>query len=245
MKKDLIVPENKIVESNKYLLTPEELIAKGIESNIPVETMKELLAMRKELKAEYAKEEFDKAMAKFQAKCPIIKKNTAGAKTEKGMTVYKYATLDDIVKQTKELISECGFSYAIKIEKAEVGLKAICIVKHAAGHSEQSEMEVPLTTKTNVMSQPQVYAATSTFAKRYAFVNAFGIMTGDEDNDIVEKQKKITKMPMVKDVMEKIKTLKTQEKLDESKEWVDKANYTDMQKNILYRAIEEQEKLCI
>ena len=30
--------------------------------------------MRRELKAEYAKEEFDSAMSRFQADCPIIEK---------------------------------------------------------------------------------------------------------------------------------------------------------------------------
>lgn len=50
-------------------------------------------------------------------------------------------------------------------------------------------MEVPLGNKTQVMSDTQLYAAASTFAKRYAFCNAFGIMTGDEDNEVTLKQK--------------------------------------------------------
>ena len=33
------------------------------------------------------------------------------------------------------------------------------------------------------MSAPQVVAAAITFGTRYAFKNAFGIMTGDDDND--------------------------------------------------------------
>jgi methylthioribose-1-phosphate isomerase len=33
-----------------------------------------------------------------------------------------------------------------------------------------------------------VVAAASTFSKRYAFCNAFGIMTGDEDNEQVLKE---------------------------------------------------------
>ena len=52
----------------------EALIAKAIDKNVPVETMERLLAMRRELKAEWAKEEFDKAMSAFQSDCPIIKK---------------------------------------------------------------------------------------------------------------------------------------------------------------------------
>src|SRR5262249_52436437 len=34
-----------------------------------------------------------------------------------------------------------------------------------------------------IMSQTQVVAAALTFAKRYAFCNAFGILTGNEDTD--------------------------------------------------------------
>ena len=52
----------------------EMLIAKAIDKNVPVETMERLLAMRRELKAEWAKAEFDKAMSVFQSDCPIIKK---------------------------------------------------------------------------------------------------------------------------------------------------------------------------
>ena len=43
----------------------EALIAKAIEKNVPVETMERLLVMRRELRAERAKEAFDKAMSAF------------------------------------------------------------------------------------------------------------------------------------------------------------------------------------
>ena len=52
----------------------ESLIAKAIDKNVSVETMERLLIMRRELKAEWAQTEFDKAMAAFQSECPIIKK---------------------------------------------------------------------------------------------------------------------------------------------------------------------------
>ena len=133
--------------------------------------------MRKELKAEFAKEQFDEAMAKLQSEMPIIeKKKDVDNK-------YKYATIDSIVSQTREFISKNGFSYITKLEFTTTNVKAICIVKHVAGHSESSEMDVPLVTKTNIMSGAQQTAATATFAKRYAFLNAFGIMTGDEDKE--------------------------------------------------------------
>lgn len=164
-------------------MSVEFLIGQAIDKGVPVETMERLLAMRKELKAEYAKEEYDKAMAQFQAECPIIKKTKAGGKTNNGEVAYKYAPLESIVEQTKEAISRNGFSYMVRSETKETGVKAIVIVKHKAGHSEPTDVEVPLGAKTGVMSAPQVTASALTFAKRYAFCNAFGILTGDEDND--------------------------------------------------------------
>ena len=182
----------KIVISEAPAMTPYQeqqvsvnnMIMQAIEKGVPVETMERVLNMRAQLKAEYAKEKFDEAMSKFQAECPVIKK-TKSVPTKSGRIAYSYAPLEQIIGQVKSLLAENGLSYMIKTEVKESGVKSTCIVKHSAGHSETSEMEVPLGNKTDVMSNSQVTAAASTFSKRYAFVNAFGIMTGDDDNESI------------------------------------------------------------
>lgn len=166
----------------------ESIILRAIDKGTPVETMERILAMRRDLKAEAAKEAFDDAMAAFQAECPIIKKDKKGGETKSGKTAYMYAPLDLIVAQVREPIKRHGFSYMIKTkvgknESGEKVVKSTCAVKHRMGHSEESSLEVPIGQGTNIMSPAQVVAAASTFSKRYAFINAFGIMTGDEDND--------------------------------------------------------------
>jgi hypothetical protein len=161
----------------------EALIALAIEKNVSVDTMERLLAMRRELKAERAKEEFDKSMSAFQADCPIIKK-TKGVYTDSGDLAFKYAPLEAIVEQVKEFLSKNGFSYSVDQPEAKAGyIKVALTVKHTFGHSEVTSVELPLGNKTRLMSQTQVEAAALTFAKRYAFCNAFGILTGDEDTD--------------------------------------------------------------
>jgi hypothetical protein len=161
----------------------EALIAKAIDKKVPVETMERLLMMRRELKAEWAKSEFDKAMAAFQAECPIIKK-TKSVKTDTGEVAYKYAPLESIVDQVKDILSKHGFSYGVDQPGAKQGyIKVAFTAKHTSGHSEVTCVELPLGNKTRIMSQTQVEAAALTFAKRYAFCNAFGILTGDEDTD--------------------------------------------------------------
>ena len=161
----------------------EALIAKAIDKKVPVETMERLLIMRRELKAEWAQTEFDKAMAAFQSECPIIKK-TKGVRTDSEEIAYKYAPLESIVEQVKGILTKYGFSYSVDQPVAKQGyVKAAVTVKHTAGHSEVTCVELPLGNKTGIMSQTQVEAAALTFAKRYAFCNAFGILTGDDDTD--------------------------------------------------------------
>lgn len=160
----------------------EAILSQAIDKGTPVETMERLLAMRRELKAEAAKEAYDRAMAAFQAECPTIEK-TKAVKTRDGQLAYKYAPIESIVKQVAPYLQKHGFSYSTGMELKESGVKVTVRTTHELGHSEESSMEVPLGNKTAVMSDTQVTAAAQTFAKRYAFCNAFGILTGDEDND--------------------------------------------------------------
>ncbi len=157
----------------------EVLIARAIDNNTPVESLERLLAMRRELRQEKAKEEFDLAMSRFQAKCPIISKaSVAGS----GGYSYKYASLDHIVSQVRELLANEGFSYTFDTRKTDHSLITICHIKHTAGHSEDSQFEIAIDTGAR-MNISQKDGAASSYGKRYAFCNAFGILTGDEDTD--------------------------------------------------------------
>lgn len=181
---------NKPIEAEASLVTrepgntalamrdPESIVRFALEQKADVGTMERILAMRRELRAEQAKELFDAAMAAFQAECPIIIKSKAGAKG-----AYNYAPLDHIVAQTKALIQKHGFSFHVNSEVDNGWVKAICTIKHNAGHAEETTFKVPIDTRATMMNAPQQYAGAMTFSKRYAFCNAFGILTADEDLD--------------------------------------------------------------
>lgn len=159
----------------------DQLISQAIEKGVDVGTMERLLAMRKELRAEFAEEQYNRAMAKFQSECPVIEKRKQAKDGEK--LLYKYAPLDDIVEQTRDIIANNGFSYSWDTEENESTITVFCIVTHTNGHSKRSRFNIPSKGGTSIMSGPQKAAAALTFGKRYAFCNAFGIMTGDEDVD--------------------------------------------------------------
>lgn len=183
-----------MVQKPQQELSIEAVIQSAIANKTSVDVMERLLAMRTQLKQERAKEAYNESMAAFQAECPTIVK-TKEVYTNGRQLAYKYAPIESIVSQVKDLLQKHGFSYSTGMELLEGGVKVKLRVTHSEGHSEEFNMEVPFGTKTSVMSQTQVAAAATTFAKRYAFCNAFGILTGDEDTDAKAEDAQKDRMP--------------------------------------------------
>ena len=200
--------ENEIVVLKKGDETNEvgSFITLAIEKGLPVETMEKLFALREKAKAEIAKEGFTRAMADFQNDCPIIEKKKIVTGKD-GSLRYKYAPLDSIVEQVKKPLSNNGLSY--KFDTVDLGafLNVICVVTHILGHSQVSEFRIPVGVE-SYMTDAQKYGARVTFAKRYAFCNALGILTGDEDTDDAEDAGKLSL-----EIIQKICDVKTLEEL--------------------------------
>ncbi len=221
----------------------EALISQAIEKGVDVGTMERLLAMRRELQKEFAKKEFDKAMAAFQADCPTIKK-TREVKTRSGVVAYRYAPIESIVFQIKDMLKRHGFSYTTQQQLMEAGVKITVKVTHEAGHSEENSMEVPFGSKTDIMSQSQVAAAATTFAKRYAFCNAFGILTGDEDNDARPMEEAPAETPAENKFKTALRMVRESKNLDALVEYREKLkgskSFTAAQKKELSAALHDR-----
>lgn len=178
----VVVPEKK--ETSLASVDAGALIQRAIDKGLPLEQMERLLAMRRELKTEWAREQFFKALSKFQQECPVIKKSAAVDFEGRngGRVKYNYAPLDEIVFQVKDLLEKHGFSYTIKpIQTADL-VTSVCEAHHVDGHTETTPFSVPVDHGAKMNSAQQV-ASAMTYSKRYAFCNAFGIMTGDADDD--------------------------------------------------------------
>lgn len=158
--------------------SPMQLLSMAVQRGADVGTLERLADLAERFDKKKAKSEFDTAMAAFQADCPVILKTVNGAQK-----AYRYAPLDHIVTQVKELLKQHGFSFTLSSVCGKDTVKAIIFVKHRGGHFESSEFEVPVDTKNPMMTAPQRFGGALTFAKRYALCNAFGILTADEDND--------------------------------------------------------------
>lgn len=198
-KNEVSVIETKVPDNSV-----DTFISQAIAQSLPVETMEKLFALREKVKAEAAKEAYVSAMAKFQADCPVIKKEK-NVLDKTGKLRYKYAQLDKIVEQVKKPLGNNDLFYSFKEEKDKEFATAICIITHKLGHSEPSSFKIPIGTE-DYMNDAQKYGARMTFAKRYAFCNALGILTSDEDTDANTEKEKGPKSPKSK-IMFALKTL--------------------------------------
>ena len=118
------VKEVQITPKNSQGISIENLLQQAVTNKVPVATVERIIAMRGQLKAEWAKEQFDIAMAAFQSECPPITK-TKVVKTNSGTVAYKYAPIDSIIIQVKPIIEKHGFSYSSNMEIIENGTTKI------------------------------------------------------------------------------------------------------------------------
>jgi hypothetical protein len=164
----------------------EGMIVRAIDKGISVDGLERLLAMRDRIKAEQARSTFYDALGAFQSECPIIPKTKTVEfqGRQGGTTSYRYAPLEVIVKVVAPLLYRHGLTYRFdtRFEESPPAQVVTCIVNHADGHSESSEFRSPVDAGAR-MTVMQQSASALTYAKRYAFTNALGILTGDEDND--------------------------------------------------------------
>src|SRR5215471_4894839 len=179
----VVVPPQ--LEGQPVLATDAQaLIAKAIEHQVPVDTMERLLALRDRLRAEQAREAFFAALGKFQSECPIIvKSNLVNVQSQSGGRYsYQFAPLDKIVSTVRPILAKHGLSYTFDSADTEGAKTTICRLHHVGGHSEASSFTAPIDA-TARMSSTHKSASAHTYAKRYAFCNALGILTGEEDDD--------------------------------------------------------------
>ncbi len=179
--------ENKLTVGKSEDMNPMTLMEKAMGQNLSPETMGKFMDLYDRWELKKGKKAYDTAMSALQKEMPIIAKEK-GVKNKDGSSRYKYAPLEQIVKQVSPIIAKNGFSYSVDAtttmnnEGKVIGLVATVKITHEEGHSQDSSFFAPLDPDA-FMSASQKFGSALTYAKRYAFCNAFGILTADPDTD--------------------------------------------------------------
>jgi len=152
------------------------LISQAMQAGQDPAYLRELLAVRRDWEADEARKAFNKAIAEFQRRAPIIEK--ADKAYDK-----QYARMDRIWRETRPLVTELGLSVTFQICELKDGM---CHVegqlRHRDGHGERIVQDIPLPELIKGQNHAQQMGSASTYAKRYALCAALGIVTGDDDD---------------------------------------------------------------
>jgi hypothetical protein len=156
-----------------------------------VESLEKLVALSERVQDRNAAREFGDAKARFQETCPPIRKTSTASVTSKrtgSSYKYAYAELDEIARTVGPHLHVLGLSYSwdSKVEGGKIAVT--CTLRHLNGHSERASFECPVDGNDS-MSDPQKYASTLTFARRYSLIQVLGLTTCDPDDDARKKPK--------------------------------------------------------
>jgi len=157
----------------------QSLLLSAIKNKSTSEVLDSLISLSERIKRRAAKKELFADLLIFQNECPIIKKNTNDGKGK-----YKYAPLEYIVSQVKDLLKKYHFSYSFKSVVNGNLVTATCYAHHKDGYSISSRCTIPAEFEN--MNKPQKFGSALSYAKRYAFCSVFGIIVGGEDDDAAD-----------------------------------------------------------
>ena len=165
------------------------LIEMAITSGADIDKLEKLMALQERYDAKNAKAAYLSAVSLFQANCPKIKKLKKGHNS-------KYAPLEDIIEQVKDVLFKSGLSYSFSQTQDAQQITVSCHLSHVDGHTET----VSLTSdhdKSGGKSPIQALASAVSYLRRYTFTGVTGIVPSDEDSDgRIEMAKEVVQSDM-------------------------------------------------
>jgi hypothetical protein len=167
----------------------ESILHHAVTSGASADTMKEIVALCRSVRADKAKEAFSRAKSEFKATCPPIPRRTPNAQFKKtlrdGTQVPRlYASLEDIASTIDRPLAACGLSYRWgDSELVDGKIRLACIVAHLDGHEESASVLMDTTSAPGSAGPQQKSAIIETYAMRYSLIKVLGLTTADEDAD--------------------------------------------------------------
>lgn len=165
-------------------LTPMKMAFQLIQAGADLGSVKEMLAMSRELALEQARRAFDNALSAAKAEIPPILKNRHVDFTGKTgiRTNYKHEDMGEIARTVDPILAKHGLSYRFRTELESSGaVKVTCIVAHREGHAEENALTAGRDESGN-KNNIQAVGSTITYLQRYTLKAALGLAASNDDD---------------------------------------------------------------
>lgn len=157
------------------------LIVVAVQRGDSIEVLNRLFDLQQRMQVESARQQFNRAFARFKGEAvAVIRNKLIGDGPLKGK---KHAELIDVLEQATPALSKWGLSLAFRIASDERDwIKVACVVRHEAGHSEETEFGGPIDTGPG-RNAIQARKSSVTYLERITALLALGLAEQDADDD--------------------------------------------------------------
>jgi hypothetical protein len=160
---------------------PRNMIAVAIERGMDAGTLKELMALEREWRADQAKHAYDEAFAAFKAEAISVVRNKVV--TDGPLKGKSYAELFAVVDAVTPALSRHGLSASWKVTKDEKDwIEVTCYLRHVQGHTESASFSGPPDSG-GAKNPIQARASAKTYLERYTLLAVTGLAAKDQDRD--------------------------------------------------------------
>lgn len=168
-----------MAEANPVGVMLQTVITQGVTAD-NVAAIKDMVGLYERMQDRDAEKQFAAAFVKLQGDMPQITATKAVPGND-GSIRYFFAPFEEIMAKMRPHLLANGFTVSFSQEVDERRVTEICTVTHIGGHSRSNKFSARISAPPKC-SEAQADGATATYAKRFAFCNAFNI-TIDVDND--------------------------------------------------------------
>lgn len=155
-------------------LTPMQMAYQLIQNGADLGSVKEMLALSKELAADQAKRAFDAAVADAKAEIGPVHKN------RKGHNDKKYADFAAYAAAVDPILAKHGLSYRFRTDQTDK-ITVTCRLAHKGGHAEENSLSGP-SDSSGSKNAIQAIGSTLTYLQRYTLVQALGLAASEDDD---------------------------------------------------------------
>lgn len=161
-----------------------EIIARAAnDPNVDIAKMQQLLAMKREIDADNAKQAYNRALKAAQEEMGVVGYNRTNNQTRSS-----YATLEKLDSAVRPIYTKHGFSISYDTGDGPEGMiRVLCIVAHQDGHERTYKLDVAADGKgakgNDVMTKTHAIGSGLSYGKRYLLTAVFNIQTGENDDD--------------------------------------------------------------
>lgn len=156
-----------------------------------MDKLDKMLDMQERILNRNAKQSFTADLAAMQAELPLV------SKAGEGHNRARYAKLEDINEAIRPTLQKYGFAVTFRVKQSDKSATVTAILSHKLGHSEETDLVLPLDTSGS-KNAVQAVGSTVSYGKRYALCALLNISTGDDTDGNIHKQQKQEAAPREK-----------------------------------------------